>query len=96
MRHLKENGIGSNYKTANTNPISHFNDPRVSVEIYPGPDGKTYVNITCSELSFESGLKTFWTEQEARMYAINLHDQLVTKANSLMESILSRILGNIS
>ena len=93
---LAENGIGSNYKTIDNDPISHFNDPRIRVEIYPGQHEKTYVNISCDQLKYDSGLKTFDTEQAARNFAINLHDQLVAKLNSLMENVLVRILRQIS
>lgn len=93
---LSENGIGSNYKTIDNDPISHFNDPRVRVEIYPGQNEKTHANVSCKQLNYNSGLRTFDTEQAARNFAINLNDQLIAKLNSLMENVLVRILRKIS
>ena len=96
MNKLSENGIGSNYKTIDNDPISHFNDPRITVEIYPGQEGKTHSNVSCKQLGYDSGLKTFETEQAATNFAINLHDQLVSKLNSLIENVLVRVLGEMS
>jgi len=92
MSNLRENGIGSNYKTVNNNPISHFNDSRIKVEIYPGAWGSVHANVECKELGFSSGLKSFKTDQDARTYAINMHDKLVSKLNALQENVLLRIL----
>ena len=35
MKLLKEDGIGSNYKTIDPKPIDFFHDPRVDVEMFP-------------------------------------------------------------
>ena len=93
---LTENGIGSNYKTIDNDPISHFNDPRIRVEIYPGQDQKVHANVSCEQLGYDSGLKTFDTEQAARNFAINLNDQLVSKLNALVENVLIRVLREMS
>ena len=96
MSALKENGIGSNYRTINNNPISPFNDDRISVEIYPSAWEKVNVNVRCDALGFDSGLKTFDTDQAARRYAINLHQKLSTALDArLQENILRRILGQV-
>ena len=96
MRKIKENGIGSNYRTVNNNPISPFNDDRVSVEIYPSAWEKVNVNVTCDELGYESGLKTFDTDQAARRYAINLHQKLVTALDAkLHEAVLTKLLRQV-
>ena len=96
MSLLKEDGIGSNYRTINNNPISPFNDERVDVEIYPSAWGKVSVNVNCPALGFESGLKTFDTEQAARRYAINLHQKLVTALDAkLQEAVLRSLLRQV-
>ena len=99
MSSIKENGIGSNYRTLDPTPISPFHDERVKVEIYPSAWEKVHVNVTCEELGFKSGLQTFDTEQAAKRYAINLTDELVNKLNSkLEEAVIKRliVLGKIS
>lgn len=96
MAKVNENGIGSNYKTIDPNPITHFNDPRISVEIYPDAWGDVHANVSCKELRYDSGLKTFKTDQEARTFALNLHDQLVTKLDSLVENVMLRIIREMS
>ena len=90
---IKENGIGSNYQTFNNDPVSPFHDPRVRVEMYPSAWGKVAASVTCDELDFDSGVREFNTEAEAKLFAINTTEQLITKLDSqLVESVLERIL----
>lgn len=97
MSSLKENGIGSNYKTLNNEPVSPFNDPRIAVEIYPSAWEKVNVSVSCEALGYDSGLLTFDTEQAAKRYAINLVQKLSTTLDSkLQESIIEVLLGKVS
>lgn len=96
MSSIKENGIGSNYRTLENDPISHLNDPRIKVEIYPGAWGSVHASVSCPELNYDSGLQVFQTDQEANLYAINLHNKLKAKLDSMMESIMVRILREMS
>lgn len=97
MSSLKENGVGSNYRTLNNEPVSPFNDPRIAVEIYPSAWEKVNVTVSCDELGYNSGLLTFDTEQAARRYAINMSQKLKTSLDSkLQESIIAAILRKIS
>jgi len=97
MSNLKENGIGSNYRTLDNNPISPFNDPRIKVEIYPSAWEKVNVSVSCDQLGYTSGLLTFDTEQAAKRYAINLVQKLTTTLDSkLQESIITCLLRKIS
>lgn len=90
---IKENGTGSNYKTLNNNPTSHFNDPRVSVEIYPTEQNTTSATITCKQLDYDSGLQQFNTEQEANLFAMNMSSKLIAILdNRLEEVIIHRVL----
>ena len=93
MVSLKENGIGSNYKTLNNEPISPFSDPRIAVEIYPSAWEKVNVSVSCEELGYDSGLLTFDTEQAAKRYAINLVQKLSTTLDSkLQEAVIESLL----
>ena len=97
MSSLKENGIGSNYRTIDNNPISPFNDPRIEVEIYPSAWEKVNVSVTCDQLNYDSGLLTFDTEQAAKRYAINITQKLTTALDSkLQESIIKSLLRKMS
>lgn len=90
---LSENGIGSNYHTKDNTPIDYFHDPRVSVEMYPSAFEKTQVSIECPALSYQSGLRSFNTEQEAEMYSRKVYDSLISKLDNLVvERVLNRIL----
>jgi len=90
---LLENGLGSNYHTKDNTPIDHFHDPRVSVEMYPDAMEKTQVNIECPALGYQSGLRAFNSEQEARLYSRNVYDSLINKLDNLVvERVLARIL----
>ena len=73
--------------------ISPFHDERISVEIYPSAWEKVAVTVTCDELGFNSGLKTFDTEQAAQRYAINLSNKLTSELDSkLEEAVILRLL----
>ncbi len=90
---IKENGIGSNYRTLNNDPISHFHDPRVTVEMYPSAWGKFAASVICDELDFNSGVREFNTEQEAKLFAMNLVNRLVARLDSaLVENVVQKIL----
>ena len=94
MKKLFENGIGSNYKTLNNDPISPFHDVRVSVELYPTAWGKFGVSVKCEPLGFNSGLRVFSTEQEAILFARNISQSLVTQMDSaIYESIFKSLLN---
>ncbi len=83
----------TNLRTVNNDPVSHFNDPRISVELYPTADGQTAATIQCSVLGYNSGLKQFATEQEANLFAINLTNKLTTILDAKMqEAIISRLI----
>ena len=90
---INEDGIGSNYKTIDPDPISFFHDERVEVEIFPDAWGQTSVQITCPELHYDSGLRTFDDESQAELFARNQYSDLIGKMDSkVMESIIRKIL----
>ena len=90
---IKENGLGSNYRTLNNNPISHFNDSRVEVEMYPTAWGKFGASVICRDMDFNSGLREFDTEEAAKLFALNTHDMLVRKLDAkILENVITRIL----
>ena len=90
---ILENGIGSNYRTLNNNPISHFHDERIRVEMYPSAWGKVSVSVSCDLLNFDSGVKQFDTEAAANLYATNMASKLANTLDSkLVESVIRRIL----
>lgn len=96
---IKENGIGSNYKTLNNDPISHFNDDRVRVEIYPTDFGQVAVTVTADQLNYSSKLQQFSSEQEANLFAVNLSNKLISILDArIKESIIGKLLlvGQIS
>ena len=89
-----DEAIGRSYKTTNNNPISHFHDPRIQVEIFPNAWNKTSVSVACNDLNYNSGLRNFNTEQEANLFAMNIYDKLIGRLDSsLVERIISRILS---
>ena len=91
---MLENGIGSNYRTLNNNPISHFHDERIRVEMYPSAWGKVSVSVSCDLLNFDSGVKQFDTEAAANLYATNVVSKLTNTLDSrLVESVIKRILN---
>tara|TARA_B100000519_G_scaffold187220_1_gene183808 strand:+ start:1950 stop:2306 length:357 start_codon:yes stop_codon:yes gene_type:complete len=90
---INEDGIGSNFKTIDTDPISFFHDERVEVEIFPDAWGQTSVQITCPDLKYDSGLRTFKDESQAELFARNQYSDLIGKLDSkVMESIIRKIL----
>jgi len=90
---INENGPSSNYRTIDNDPISHFHDSRVEVEIYPSSFGKFGVNVTCELLDYKSGLQEFYTEQEANLFAMNLSNKLISILDSrLAEAVISRLI----
>ena len=90
---ILENGIGSNYRTLNNNPVSHFHDDRIKVEMYPSAWGKVSVSVSCDLLDFDSGVKQFDTEAAANLYATNIVSKLTTTLDSrLVENVIKRIL----
>jgi len=94
MKIVNENGIGSNYKTLNNNPVSPFHDERVKVEMFPSAWGKFSVDIRCEDLGFSSGLREFNSEQEAKLFAINTVNKLVSEMDSILEAVIQRLLVN--
>ncbi len=89
---ITENGIGSNYRTLNNDPVSPFHDPRVQVEMYPSAWGKVSVSVICDKLNFSSGLREFETEAEATLFAVNTAEKLTTELDSqLVEKVLRRL-----
>tara|TARA_B100000579_G_C22614869_1_gene749035 strand:+ start:190 stop:546 length:357 start_codon:yes stop_codon:yes gene_type:complete len=90
---INEDGIGSNFKTIDTDPISFFHDARVEVEIFPDAWGNTSVQITCPEIGYNSGLRTFEDESQAELFARNQYSDLIGKLDSkIVESIMQRLL----
>ena len=95
---MNENGIGSNYRTLDNNPISPFHDKRISVELFPGEDGKYFAAISCDDLDYESGLRAFGTEQAAKLFARQTSEKLTQALDSqekLTECVLIRILSTL-
>ena len=92
---ITENGIGSNYRTLNNEPVSHFHDPRIKVEMYPSAWGKVAVSIICDDLGFNSGVREFNTEAEAKLFAINTSEKLASELdNKLLEAVVKRVLNH--
>ena len=89
---INEVGIGSNYHTIDNDPISKFNDNRISVEIFPSAFGDSNAQVKCDLLKYNSGLRRFSTEQEARLFAGNVYDELKAKLNTLDERVIRRLL----
>ncbi len=90
---IRENGIGSNYRTIDNNPISPFHDARVSVEMYPSAWGKVSVSITCDDLEFNSGVRQFDTEEAANLFAVNTVNRLTSELDAkLVEGVIERLL----
>ena len=93
---INENGIGSNYKTLNNDPISHFNDDRISVEIYPTDFGEVAATVSCDQLDYSSGMNQFSSEQEANLFAINLSNKLISILDAkLNEAVLDRLVNRV-
>ena len=91
---IKENGIGSNYRTINNDPISPFHDSRISVEMYPSAWGKVSTSIVCDELGFNSGVREFETEQAANLFATNTVNRLTSELDArLVEGVIKRLLA---
>ena len=91
---INEIGLGSNFHTLDNDPIDRFIDPRVDVEIFPDLHDHTSANITCDLLGYNSGLRKFSTEQEARLFASNIYDELISRLdNRLEERIILRLLS---
>lgn len=97
---INEDGIGSNYKTIDTMPISFFHDSRVEVDMYPTEFGKYGVEVTCPEIEYDSGLRVFTNEEQATLWARNHYTDIVSKLdatnNDIVESVLSRVLKHTS
>ena len=90
---INEDGIGSNFKSIDTDPISFFHDERVEVEIFPDAWGQTSVQITCPDLSYDSGLRTFKDEGQAELFARNQYSDLIGKLDSaILEAVVKRLL----
>ena len=89
---IDETGLGSNYYTPNTNPISRFNDSRVKVEIFPDAWNSTNAQVSCDLLDYSTGVRKFSTEQEAILFATNAYNEVINKLNSLKESVIIRLL----
>ena len=93
VKKLNEDGIGSNFKTIDTDPISFFHDERVEVEIFPDALGNTSVQITCPDIGYDSGLRNFEDEAQAELFARNQYSDLIGKLDSrIVESVITRIL----
>ena len=91
---INEIGLGSNYHTMDNDPIDRFIDPRIQVEIFPDAHNHTSANVSCDLLDYNSGLRKFSTEQEARHFAGQVYDQLISKMdNQLKERVIIRLLS---
>ncbi len=77
-------------------PITFFHDERVEVDMYPTEFGKYGVEIECPDLGYDSGLRVFNDEEQATLWARNHYTDIISKLdaadNSIVESVLSRIL----
>ena len=96
-KQMNENGIGSNYYTIDTNPISFFSDDRVGIDMYPTAWGKYGVEITCPDLKYDSGLRQFSSEEEATLFARNQYSALINKLNvneAIIDRVMQRLLEN--
>ena len=92
---IRENGIGSNYKTIDPKPIDFFHDARVEVEMFPSAWGEYGVEVSCPDLNYDSGLPTFSDEGQATLFARQVYSELISKLNAedrILEMVLSRIL----
>lgn len=75
-------------------PIDRFIDPRIQVEIFPDAHNHTSANVSCDLLDYNSGLRKFSTEQEARHFAGQVYDQLISRMdNQLKERVIIRLLS---
>ena len=92
MKFLKEDGIGSNYKTVDPHPIDFFHDPRVEVEMFPSGWGEFSVIISCPELNYTGEQQVFQTQAEATNWARNAYKELIMKLDSKLEE---RLLYNV-
>ena len=90
---INETGLGSNYYTPNTNPISRFNDSRVEVEIFPDAWNSTNAQVSCDLLDYSTGVRKFSTEQEAILFATNAYNDVISKLNTLKENVIIRLLA---
>ena len=91
---INEIGLGSNYHTMDNDPIDRFIDPRIQVEIFPDAHNHTSANVSCNLLDYNSGLRKFSTEQEARHFAGQVYDQLISRMdNQLKERVIIRLLS---
>jgi len=96
MKFLKEDGIGSNYKTIDPKPIDFFHDPRVDVEMFPTGWGEFSVIISCPELNYEGEQQVFTTESEATNWARNAYTELIRKLdNKLDEQLLYNVYARL-
>jgi len=98
---LIEDGPGSNYRTIDPKPISFFHDARVEVEMYPTAWGQHGVEVTCPDLNYDSGLRTFADEEQATLWARNQYSDLISKLDAdpkfeLVEAVLTRLLEHAS
>jgi len=93
-RIIGEDGIGSNYKTIDTMPISFFHDDRVDVEMFPNGLGDTAVQITCPDLNYNSGLRSFGDEAQAELFARNQYSSLVGRLDSIVEAVILKLLDH--
>ena len=91
-RIINEDGIGSNYKTIDPKPISFFHDERVDVEMFPNGLGSTAVQITCPDLNYDSGLRSFSDEAQAELFARNQYSNLIGRLDSIIESVMLKLL----
>ena len=91
---INEIGLGSNYHTMDNDPIDRFIDPRIQVEIFPDAHNHTSANVSCDLLDYNSGLRKFSTEQDARHFAGQVYDQLISRMdNQLKERVIIRLLS---
>ena len=96
---IKENGVGSNYRTIDPKPIDFFHDARVEVEMFPTAWGKYGVEVSCPDLNYDSGLRTFSDEGQATLFARQAYSDLISKLNAenkMLERVLSRMLEDSS
>ena len=99
---INEDGPGSNYRTIDPKPVSFFHDARVDVDMYPAAWGDYSVEITCPELKYDSGLRSFKDEGEATLWARNQYSDLISKLDAgdsgpeIVEAVIKRLLDHTS
>lgn len=68
---LKEDGIGSNYKTMDNDPYSYEDYPGIDIEVYPDSGtGGWLAQVSCDfSDEYSTPLRTFSAESDANAWA---------------------------